>query len=116
MGTLLSGCSRDRGFLSVPFPSCPNSRTYVLTLSKFGGEKEMGTKEERFASCDLLEQASLWRNPTARHLISGCEWTKSSHKALCSGAPSDLSFVRQCTCVTLMKLINLAEASGNREE
>lgn len=42
MGTLLSGCNRDGGFLSVLFPSCPNSRTHVPTLSKFGGGKEMG--------------------------------------------------------------------------
>lgn len=46
VGTLLSGCNGEGGFLSVLFPSCPNSRAHVPT-EKIRGWKGDGGRRRR---------------------------------------------------------------------
>lgn len=103
----------------VSCQSCfPHVHTLVLICQLWansGEERKWGMKEKRFALCDLLARAPL-RGMLSGRLVSGCGWTGASRKALCSGALWILASWGSIKCVTCIKLINLAEASGNRDE
>lgn len=103
--------------------SCQSRFLRVQTLvlmcwlwASSGVKKKQGMKEERFASCDLLAQAPLQGMPSrqASHLRMRVDQVGS--QSLVLWCTLDLGFVRQRTCATLIKPINLAEASGNKEE
>lgn len=105
--------------MGVSCQSCfPHVHTLVLICQLWANsrvERKQGMKEERFALCDLLAQAPL-QGMLCGCLFSRCGWTGVSCEALCSGALWTLVSWGSIKCVTCIKLINLAGASGNRDE
>lgn len=108
--TLLSGCSGHGGFLSVLFPLCPNSCARVPT-ENIRGWKGNGGRRRRGLDPVISQHEPHCRQ--AAHLGVGVEQGNSQSPVL--WCTLELSFMRQCkcVCVTLIKLINFAEASGN---
>lgn len=73
-------------------------------------------KKERSAWCDLLAGAPLRGMLSRQASPLGVRVDRGGSQSLVLWCTLHLGFRRQHKCVTLLKLINLAEASGNGDE